>query len=82
VLTAQAASQDQIADESTGPSAARRDDHLVQMRIVPNDRSSGRLDKVGEVRIGKTRAQRGNRRRGEDDVADFAEADEQDPRRR
>ena len=36
--------------------AARRDDHLVQVRVVGDDRRGRRLDDIGEMRVGETRA--------------------------
>ena len=51
--------------------AARRDDHLVEVRVVGDDRRRGRLDEIGEVRVGKSLAQRAHGRRREDDVADL-----------
>ena len=65
-----------VADEPARPADARRDDDFVQMRIALDDRRGGRLDDVGEVRVGKSIAQRADGRRREHDVADFTQADE------
>ena len=35
-----------------GAAAPGRDDHLVEMRVAVKDRSGGRLDEIGEVRVG------------------------------
>ena len=55
--------------------AARRDDHLVEMRIAGDDRRGRRFDEVGEVGVGKPPAQGADGRRGEDDVADLRAAE-------
>ena len=57
---------------------ARRDDDLVEMRVAGDDRRGRGLDEIGELRVGKPPAQRVNGRRREDDVADLAQANEQD----
>ena len=49
----------------------RRDDHLVQMRIVQDDRRGRRLDDVSEVRVGEPPPQSVNRGRGEHDVTNL-----------
>jgi hypothetical protein len=59
------------------PSTSGRDEDLVQQRAVQNDRRGGRLDDVREMRVGKTLAKRTNGWGGENDVANFAEADKQ-----
>jgi hypothetical protein len=58
--------------------AALGDDDVVQRAALQNDRRGDRLDNVGEMRTGKMLAKRTNGRGGEDDVANFAETDEQD----
>ena len=48
--------------------------------IADHDGRGRGFDDVGEVCVGKPPPQRVHRRRGEDDVANLAETDEQDPR--
>ena len=57
---------------------ARSDDDVVEMRVVQHDRRSRRFDDVGEMSIGKPTAQRVNRRRRENHVANLPEANEED----
>ena len=58
------------------PRPRGRDDHVVDMRVVLDDRRRVRLDDVGDVGGGKVAAQRANGRRREDDIADLAEPDQ------
>ena len=64
------------------PTGVRRDDHLVEMRIVPDDRRGGFLDDVGEARLRIRPPQRADERGGEDDVPDEPEPQDQDRARR
>ena len=54
----------------------RRDNHLIEMRVAGNDWRRRRFDQIREVRLRKRPPQRAQHRRGEDDVADEAEANE------
>jgi hypothetical protein len=47
------------------------------MRIVKHHRRSHWFDDVGEVGVGKASAQRVDRRRRKDDIADLPQPDEQ-----
>ena len=76
-LAAQPSPERKVAEQAAQPAGARRDDHLVEMRVVDDDRRSGGLDDVGEVRIREPLPQRMDSRRGEDDVTNLSQADEQ-----
>jgi hypothetical protein len=74
-----APSEREILEQSSGTPAALRDDHVVEIRITANDRSRRRLDEIRDVRAGMLPPQRTDNRCGENDVADQAQADEEDP---
>ena len=57
---------------------AWRDDQLVDVRIGPDDIGRLWLDDVGDVGIREMLPQRTHRRRGEYDVANLAQSDQQD----
>jgi hypothetical protein len=70
--------QRDVRDDPFHPARPRHHDHLVEMRIVPDDRRRIRLDQVGEPRLRVRPAQPAQQRRREHDVADEAQPDEQD----
>ena len=57
----------------------RRNDHLVEMGVVDDDRRCGWFDDVADVRAGKAPAQRMHGGCREDDVANLTETDEKEP---
>jgi hypothetical protein len=67
------ASQRDVRDHAAQSPRARSDDHVVEMRVVEDDRRSRRFDDVGEVSVGKPPAHRVDRRRREDHVANLPE---------
>jgi hypothetical protein len=67
-----------VAEPSADAASARRDDHLVQMRVVHDDWRGGGLDQVREMGAGEMVAQGVNRWCREGDVADLSQADQQD----
>ena len=58
------------------PARSGGDDDLVEMRIVLDHRSGGRLDHVGNVRLREPVADGVDCWRREDDIADLTEADQ------
>ena len=56
---AQPAAEREIVEQTAEAAPAWRDDDLVQMGIVEDDRRCGRLDDIGQVRVGKVLPQRG-----------------------
>jgi hypothetical protein len=60
-------------------SFARRDNHLVEVRVRRDERRGVGLDDVGEMRGGKLRTKRVNGGRREYDVADLTEPNQEDP---
>ena len=52
---------------------------VVEMRVAVKNRSGRGLDDIGEMGVGIAAPKRPDERRGEDDVADQAQADEEDP---
>ena len=72
------ASQRDVGHHAAQSSRARSDDDVVEMRVVKDDRRGRRFDDVGEVGVGKPPAQRVDRRRREDHVANLPETNEQD----
>ena len=64
-------------DEPPQPARPLGDDDVVDVRVVANDRFGGRLDEIGDARVGKAPPERRDGRRREDDVADQAQPDEQ-----
>src|SRR5262249_58427554 len=79
-LRAQPPPECDVAGEPAQSAGSRRDHDLVQVRIVRDDRRGRRLDDVGEVRVRQSLPQRVKRRRGEDDVANLPQANEENPR--
>jgi len=59
----------------------RRHNHLVDPRIRSDDRRRQRFDQIGEMGVWKMMPERGQRRCGEDNVANLAEANQQDANR-
>ena len=57
---------------------ARGDNHIVQVRILSDDRQCRRFDQIRELRLGKPSLQRPEHRRRKDDVADEAQANQED----
>ena len=75
----QLAPEAEIADKSAYAARARRDDHLIEVRIALDDRRSRRLDDISEVGARETAPQRVDGGCRKDDVADLPEADEKNP---
>jgi hypothetical protein len=80
-LCAQSARESEVAQQAAHAGGARRDDDLIQMRVVDDDRRRGRLDDIAEMRVRESAAQRVNRRRGEHDITNLPQADEEDAHR-
>jgi hypothetical protein len=57
---------------------AWRDDQLIDVRVGPDHVGRLRFDEVGDVGVSKMPSQRPDCGRGEDDVANLAQADQQD----
>jgi hypothetical protein len=57
--------------------ARRRHQHFVEMRVRTYDIGRGRFNQVGQMRFGNAFAEGVNRRSGENDVADFAKANQE-----
>ena len=72
------ASQRDVGHHAAQPARPRSDDDVVEMRVAKDDRRSGGLDEVGEVGVGEPAAQRVDRRRREDHVANLPETNEED----
>ena len=70
----------QVVAQAAEPPRARRHNHLIEMRVVDDDRGCRRLDDVGEVRAGEAVPQSMHGGRGERDVTNLAETNQQDPR--
>jgi hypothetical protein len=75
----QTAAKRQIVEQSPHAAAPRRHDDLVQMRITGDDGRRGRLDDIGEVGVRKSPAQGMDGRRGEDDIANLAQPNQENP---
>jgi len=75
----QPAAKRQVVEQSPPAAAPRRDDDLVQMRIAGDDRRRRRLDDIGEMGARKPPAQGMDGRRGEDDIANLAQPNQEDP---
>ncbi len=63
---------------SDAEARSRRHDQFVDVRAGRDDGGRERFDQVGDAGIRKPLPDRAQRRRGEDDVADFAQSNEQD----
>ena len=74
----QPADQRELGREPPDAARTRRDDQLVDIGVVLDDRGGGRLDEIRDVRVGKASADGANGRCREDDIADLAQAHEQD----
>ena len=75
---AQPPAERDVGDEPAHSARTRRDQDVVQMRIARDNRRGHGFDDIREVCVWVCDPQRVNRRGGEDDVADFPQADEQD----
>ena len=74
----QPSAQREVGSKPGGTAPARRDDDLVEKRIVLDNRRGSRLDDVGEVSVRKSFAKRANGGRRENDVTNLPKANEQD----
>jgi hypothetical protein len=70
--------QRNVFAQACGAPQQRRHDHLVEVRVPDDDGRGLRLDQVRQVRIGSGAPDRADDRGRQDDVADQAQADEQD----
>ena len=68
----------EVVEQTLQAAASGRHDHLVQVRVAVKNRSGRRLHDVGEMGVGMPASKRADERCGEDDVADEAQADEED----
>ncbi len=75
---AQAADELHLGAEPADAARTRRDNQLVDIGIVLDDRRRGRLDEVCDVGLWKAPPDRSNGRRREDDVPDLPQPDQQD----
>ena len=69
---AQLSGERDIVKKAGHTTASSSDDNLVEVRVVGDDGSCGRLDDIGEVGVGEALSQSADGRRREDDVADLA----------
>ena len=72
---AQPAAEAEIAP----PPGPRHDQHIVEVRVAGDDGRGGGFDEIREVGVGKAAADGANGRCREDDVANLAQPDEEDP---
>ena len=70
--------QRDVVEETLRAATSGRHDHFVQVRVPVKNRSGGRLHDVGKMGIGMPASKRADERCGEDDVANEAQADEED----
>ncbi len=77
-LGAEAPCQVEIAGKPRHPARPLGHDHVIDMRIVPEDGCGGGLNQIGDPRVRKPLSHRGDGGGRKDDVADQAKADEQD----
>jgi hypothetical protein len=76
-FAAQAMCEGDVVGKPAEPARTLGHDNVVEMWIVPDDRFRGVFDEVGDRRVWMMAAQRGDRRRGENDVANETKPDEQ-----
>jgi hypothetical protein len=74
---AQAPCPREIVTPSRETGSARDHEEFVDRRVAANHRCGQRFNEIGEVRVRVRLPQRTEQRRGEDDVADQAQADEE-----
>ena len=77
VFRAEAADERDVGADALQAADAGRHDHVVQVWIVPDDRRGGLLDHVREAGRRIRALQGADQGRGENDVADEAEAQQQ-----
>ena len=77
-VTPEPAAEREVVPDAPPAAGARCEDDVVQCRVVTDDRRRGRLDEIGQVRIGPGPTERPDDRRGEDHIADQAQPNEQD----
>src|SRR5262245_30821429 len=75
----QSLSKRDVIEHPCGAFATCGDDHVVEMWIAANNRGCGRLDEIRDVRVAILAAQRTDNGCGENDVADQAQANEENP---
>lgn len=77
MIPPQASRQPEIVRDPRETGRARRDDHFVQVRIPSDDGQCRRFHQICEVRPRKPALQRPKHRRRKDDVADEAQANQE-----
>jgi len=78
MVPSQLSRQFDIVDYPRQTRRARRHDHLVQVRILSDDREGCRFDQIRELRLRKPTLQRPQHRRRKHDIADEAQPDQED----
>ena len=66
-----------VVQQPADAALPRYDDHLIEQRVVCDHGRGERLDQVADVGVGKVLSKSPDCRGREDDVADFAQADEE-----
>ena len=74
---AQLPRQSQIVAPARQAARPLDEDQVIQCGVVTHHRFSGRFDKIGNAGVGESPPQGADRRRGEDHVANQAQADQQ-----
>jgi len=75
-IGAEFSNQCQILEHAMQTAASRQHDHFIETWIAPDDGRCQGLDDIADVCVGETLSQRANRRRREDDIANFAQTEE------
>jgi hypothetical protein len=79
-FAAQPQTEGDIRQRAAHARRPRRDDHAIEMRVIGDNRRRRRLNDVGEVRVRKATPQSANGRRRENHIANFAQANQKNPR--
>ena len=77
-VTPEPAAEGEVVLDAPPSAGARCKDDVVQCWVVTDDWRRGRLDEIGEVRIGPRPTERPDDRSGKDHIADQAQPNEQD----
>ena len=78
MIPSQSSRQPEIVDYSRKARAAWGNNHFLQVRILSDDGQCCRFDQICEPRLRQSALQRPEHRRGKDDVADKAQANQED----
>lgn len=80
-LASQAPGERPVVPHAFPSSGTIDDDELVDVRTVPHHGRGGGFHEIGDVCVGEPALQGAHDRRREDDIADEAQADQQDAAR-